>query len=101
MITSNIGIVFENNLTDKAAIHRQLSVLYGTRTGEQALDRNFGLDWSFLDQPIEVAKALLSAEIITKTSAYVPTVSVSAIEFNADINGNLNPIVSIMEAKNE
>ena len=97
MITSNIRIVFERNLTNKEAIHRQLSVLYGTRTGEQALDRNFGLDWSFFDQPIEVAKAMLSAEIITKTNTYVPMVEVSEIEFNADMTGNLTPIVSVRE----
>lgn len=101
MITSNIKIVFEKNLTNKEAIYQQLSVLYGTRTGEQALDRNFGLDWSFLDQPTEVAKAMLSAEIITKTNKYVPAVSVSAIDFAADINGNLTPTVSVEEVENE
>ena len=97
MITSNIRIVFERTLTNKEAIYRQLTILYGTRTGEQALDRNFGLDWSFFDQPLEVAKALLSAEIITKTNTYIPKVEVSAIEFYADITGNLTPIVSVRE----
>lgn len=97
MLTNNIKIVFEKNLTNKEAILRQLSILYGTRTGEQALDRNFGLDWSFLDQPNEVAKAMLSAEIITKTSQYVPAVAVSSIDFTADINGHLTPTVSVEE----
>ena len=98
MLTNNIKIVFEKNLTNKEAILRQLSVLYGTRAGEQALDRSFGLDWSFLDQPQEVAKAMLSAEIITKTSTYVPSVAVSSIDFTADINGHLTPTVSVEEA---
>ena len=98
MLKNNIEIVFEKNLNHRETIQRQLTVLYGTRTGEQALDRNFGLDWSFLDQPIEVAKAMLSAEIITKTNIYVPTVEVSAIEFSADMVGNLSPIVSVREA---
>ena len=97
MLTNNIKIVFEKNLTNKEAILRQLSVLYGTRAGEQAMDRSFGLDWSFLDQPHEVAKALLSAEIITKTNTYVPTVAVSHIDFIADINGHLTPTVSVEE----
>lgn len=98
MQINNIKIVFEKNLTNKEAILRQLSVLYGSRTGEQALDRSFGLDWSFLDQPVEVAKAMLSAEIITKTNTYVPTVSVSSIDFITDINGHLTPTVSVEEA---
>ena len=101
MLTNNIKIVFEKNLTNKETFLRQLSVLYGTRTGEQALDRNFGLDWSFMDQPIEVAKAMLSAEIITKTNQYVPGVAVSRIDFTADINGNLAPAVSVEEVENE
>ena len=98
MLTNDIKIVFEKNLTNKEAIQRQLSILYGTRAGEQALDRSFGLDWSFLDQPHEVAKAMLSAEIITKTNTYVPTVAVSSIDFTADMNGHLTPIVSVEEA---
>lgn len=101
MITPNINIVFESSLTNKEAIHRRLSVLYGTRAGEQALDRSFGLDWSFLDQPTEVAKAMLSAEIITKTNTYVPAVAVSAVNFTADNNGNLTPTVSVEEVENE
>ena len=101
MLIDSIKILYEKDLTHKEAILRQLSVLYGTRTGEQALDRSFGLDWSFLDQPAEVAKAMLSAEIITKTNTYVPTVAVSSIEFSADINGNLTPTVRVEEVENE
>ena len=101
MLTNNIEIVFEKNLNNKETIQRQLTILYGTRTGEQALDRSFGLDWSFLGQPTEVAKAMLSAEIITKTNTYVPAVAVSSIDFIADINGNLNPIVRVEEVEDE
>ena len=101
MIEPKIEIVFESSLSKKEAIQRNLTVLYGTRKGEQALDRNFGLDWSFLDQPLEVAKAMLSAEIITQTNKYVPTVAVSNINFTADMFGNLTPTVSVEEARNE
>ena len=98
---NSIKIVFEKSLTNKESILRQLSVLYGTRKGEQALDRNFGIDWSFLDQPTEIAKAMLSAEIITKTNTYVPSVAISAIDFTADIDGNLTPTVSVEEVEYE
>ena len=101
MISQKIDIVFEKNLTKKEAIYRQLSILCGTRAGEQALDRNFGLDWSCLDQPIEVAKAMLSAEVITKVNRYVPTAAVTNIDFIADNNGNLTPTVSVEEVENE
>lgn len=101
MLTQNIKILFESGLTNKEAIQRHLSILYGTRAGEQAQDRSFGIDWSFLDQPLEVAKAMLSAEIIEKTAAYEPNVTVTAIDFTADINGNLTPTVHLEEAENE
>lgn len=101
MINPTIDIVFESSLSRKDAITRQLKVLYGTRKGEQALDRNFGIDWSFLDQPMEVAKALLSAEIITQTAQYVPRIAVSAINFTSDLNGNLTPTIRVEEVENE
>lgn len=98
MIKQKVEIIFESSLSKKEAICRNLAVLYGTRKGEQALDRSFGLDWSFLDQPTEVAKAMLSAEIITQTNKYVPTVAVSNIDFTADMYGNLMPTVIVEEA---
>lgn len=101
MITQNIKIDLEGGLTGKEAVQRHLSILYGTRAGEQAQDRNFGIDWSFLDQPLEVAKAMLSAEIIEKTAIYEPTITVAAISFSADTNGNLTPTVRVEEAENE
>ena len=101
MINPTIEIVFESSLSRKDAIIRQLKVLYGTRKGEQALDRDFGIDWSFLDQPMEVAKAMLSAEIITQTTQYVPGIAVSAIEFTSDISGNLTPTIRVEEVENE
>ena len=39
-------------------VYRNLQVLYGTETGEQALDREFGIDINILDNPQEAAKAL-------------------------------------------
>lgn len=101
MINPTIEIAFESSLSRKDAIIRQLKVLYGTRKGEQALDRNFGIDWSFLDQPMEVAKAMLSAEIITQTAKYVPAIAVTLIEFASDLNGNLTPTIRVEEVENE
>lgn len=101
MINTKIEIVFESGLDKRAAVMRQLSVLYGTRKGEQALDRGFGLDWSCLDQPLELAKAMLSAEIIAQTAKYIPSIFVSSIDFAADAQGNMTPTVHLEEADNE
>lgn len=47
-------------------VYRNLQVLYGTHTGEQALDRDFGIDISTTDYPQESAQALLAAEYVRK-----------------------------------
>ena len=48
-------------------VYRNLQVLYGTHTGEQALDRDFGIDISTTDYPQESAQALLAAEYVRNT----------------------------------
>lgn len=51
---------------------RNLQVLYGTVAGEQALDREFGIDGSIIDGPQENAQALLVAEYVRKRSGTSP-----------------------------
>ena len=60
-------------------VYRNLQVLYGTETGEQALDREFGIDINILDNPQETAKALLAAEFVRKTEQYEPRVRVTKV----------------------
>lgn len=60
---------------------RCLNCLYGTRPGEQALDREFGIDTNALGQPFEQAKSLLSAEIIRKTARYEPRARMVRVEW--------------------
>lgn len=62
-------------------VYRNLQVLYGTETGEQALDRAFGIDIGLLDNPQEAAKALLTAELVRKTKQYEPRVRVMRVEW--------------------
>ena len=63
------------------------------RAGEQGGALDFGLDWSVLDGPIEVAKATLQADIVTKINKYTPDVAVARIEWSADADGSLTPKV--------
>ena len=70
---------------------RRVALLLTTRAGEQGGARDFGLDWSVLDGPIEVAKATLQADIVTKINKYTPDVAVARIEWSADADGSLTP----------
>ncbi len=73
-----------------------LSVLFGTRAGEQALNRDFGLSWDMLDMPIEAAKAMLENEIVTKVRKYEPRAEVIQIIWNGSaVSGEIKPKVVV------
>ena len=74
-------------------ISRCLTTLYSVRAGEQPLDREFGIDNSFLDKPLPVAKNMFALEVIEKTKKYEKRVLVEKVEYNYDTNGRLIPTV--------
>ncbi len=78
-------------------VYRNLKILYGTTAGEQALDRDFGIDLEVADNPSEESEALLTAEYVRKTQQYEPRARVSAVNWTQDTtkNGNLTPKVVI------
>lgn len=76
-------------------IYECLKTLYQTRAGEQILDRDFGISWDMLDQPLIAAAALLQSEIIQKTRRYEPRASVEKVSCTGDYDGNLRAEVKI------
>lgn len=85
------------NDTTAQEVYRNLSVLYATQAGEQALDREFGIDAAVIDCPQENAQALLAAEYVRKTRKYEPRARVVRVEWTAENSpdGNLTPKVVI------
>lgn len=77
--------------------YRNLQVLYATRAGEQALDREFGIDGTIIDCPQENAQVLLAAEYVRKTEQYEPRARVVRVEWTAEKSqdGNMIPKVVI------
>lgn len=56
------------------------------------LDREFGVSATFLDTPLPVAKAQLSAELVTKIQKYESRATVSKVTFTGDgLTGKLVP----------
>jgi hypothetical protein len=80
-----------------AEIYRNLQVLYGTVAGEQALDRDFGIDGAAIDFPSETAQELLAAEYVRKTRKYEPRANVMSVSWkeNNGSEGFLRPKVVI------
>lgn len=89
-----LELEFLNGTEEMRHITLCLNVLYGTPIGSVALDRDFGLDWSFLDLPIPAAKARLEGEIVQKTAKYEPRVRVREIQWEyAGRDGRMRPKV--------
>lgn len=70
-----------------------LETLLSIRKGSQPLDRDFGIDHEIVGCPVDVAKNRMSLEILEKIETYEPRVEVDTIEFKADIDGKLSPVI--------
>lgn len=96
MISKEVEISCDSAADVREDVMRCLCVLLGTRVGEQALDRDFGLSWDMLDMPTEAAKALLESEIVAKIRKYESRARVVRIEWGGDaVSGTLKPKVVI------
>lgn len=102
MVTAENAVIEiqPGNASDSVAaeVYRNLQILYGTAAGEQALDRDFGIDASIVgDCPQANAQALLVAELVRKTERYEPRAKVSRVDWTAGNapDGNMTPKVVI------
>ena len=65
-----------------------LETLLSIRAGSQPLDRELGIDYEqTVGFTLDVAKNMLSLEIIEKVERYEPRVEVSSVTFTGDTDG--------------
>ena len=83
-ISRNTVFTFSGAVRNRASIILQLNTLFSTPIGSVALDRDFGIDISAIDLPIQVAQAKISAEIINKVPRYIPDIQVKEVNFEVD-----------------
>jgi phage baseplate assembly protein W len=67
-------------------VYRDLNLLFATRAGEQALDREYGIRWDAVDRNPAAARQLLHQEIMQKIAKYVPRAQVMNIKFGTPNN---------------
>lgn len=72
-----------------------LELLISTPAGMVPLDRNFGLDQSFLSLPSESAKTLFAQELIEKAEIYIPEISITEIESKVDSDGTIQSVITV------
>ena len=92
----DVKIRFDYDEPEAEDILRCLKTLYSTRKGSQPLDRNFGLDWGFIDKPLPVAQQEYAFEVIKKTREYESRVRVKEVTYEFDeSNGKMKPVITL------
>lgn len=61
------------------SLMEQLHLLLATPVGTVVLDRDFGVDMSFIDMPINLAKNMAAAEFGKKIKKYIPAIRLTEI----------------------
>lgn len=76
-------------------ILQNIRTILATPVGSVPLDRDFGVDMSFIDRPLPKAQAEIASGIVSAIRTYEPRVSVKAITWTADADGVLRPKVTV------
>lgn len=93
--TENQPINLEPATVEEEVI-QNLWFLYSSLEYDVPLDRELGLNATYIDKPIEAAKALATTDIYDKTEEYEPRAEITNIDFKADYErGILKPIVEV------
>lgn len=82
----------------KQHLLQQLRLLTSTRKGRIPLDRDLGLDFSFVDRPIGVVRSLYAAQITEAISKYIPSLAIVEITWTGGVDGHLSPKVVVTDA---
>jgi phage baseplate assembly protein W len=76
--------------TLESQLKEQLELLIATPVGTVMLDRDFGIDRSFLDMPIPIAQTMLAAELAVKIPRYIQSLELVEVKLStADVNGTM------------
>ena len=90
------SVVINWSATGSDEIMQNVHIILTTTAGTVPFDREFGVDMSFLDMPLERSKAKLTVEYINKVNKYEPRASISSVTFEYDaLSGAMYPKVVI------
>lgn len=90
------GLTINFGATGTAEVLQNVAMIITSCMYSCPMHRNFALDASVLDKPVNVAKALLRSRVLSAIQQYEPRAQVTKINFNGDINGVLQPTVKVM-----
>jgi|GEM_PF-4398474 len=79
-------------------IWERIVILFCTRPGTQALDREYGILWP-VDELTPIAQALAEQEVTLKMRRYIDGVDIRETIWNADAEGRLQMEVIIYDVR--
>lgn len=90
MFTNQIETVNMDGMSDFQRIDANLRTLIVTMAGTLPGSRGFGLSESFLsDLPMDAVSSF-AEELDEKCEEFIPEISISGVDFDADTNGVVN-----------
>lgn len=93
---SKSELVFSYEASDLQDIKKCLTTLYNTKESSVPLNRTFGLNRSYLDKPLPIAKNEFALEVIEKTEMFEPRARVREVTFIHDEReGKVYPIIHL------
>lgn len=95
-LDNNIKVIADEGQEELADIIDGLRFLCATPTGKYPMNRDFGIDSSLTDYPINNVRPLLAIEIKEKIERYEPRVEVSDVSFDYnEESGALTPVITL------
>lgn len=74
---------------------QNILTIVATVKGTVPLDRDFGLDGSVIDKPVNLAQARLTADIVEKVRKYEPRATIRKVTYAGDTTGLLRPVLEV------
>ena len=103
-MSSTLIVTTENKLNlapknEREEIYQNIATILKTIKGSVPLDRDFGVDGSYIDLPMPIAKGQWQAEIIDAIERDEPRVRVINVDFKENsidaMDGILSPVVTV------
>jgi len=101
MDLSGIEISFhygDSSGAERKEIIRNVQAILTTPVGTCPLYRDFGLDVTYLDYPMDLAQNLFAVAAMEAVERWEPRVSVIEVTFEANMDGHLKAKVVIADA---
>jgi len=95
-----MNFIYAGKEIDNDTINR-INLLLSTPKGTMPNDREYGIDMSFLDNPINVSESLFVIEASYALDRYEKNITIESAEFTVDKNGEISAKINIVESVNE